>query len=100
MEEYLMLNDVPFTITGTIRNYGTQPITSYDLNYSINGGATVTQTINTSPIVIFKSKTFSHPTGWSPTAAGSYDNRSLGNKYQWKLMLMRISSNDEGSQYS
>jgi hypothetical protein len=73
MTKYLKLDDAPFTIKGTIRNFGTEPITSYDLNYSINGGATVTQTINTSPIVIFKSKTFSHPTGWTPTVAGTYE---------------------------
>ncbi len=54
-------------ITGTIVNFGTDAVTSFDLNYAIDGGATVTETINTT-IQPGNSYNFSHPTAWDATA--------------------------------
>lgn len=34
------------TVSGTLANYGAQAITSYDLNYSVDGGSAVTQAIS------------------------------------------------------
>lgn len=51
-------------ITGLIRNYGGTDITSYDLNYTVDGGAPVTQTMsNTIPVC--GSYDFTHGTPWS-----------------------------------
>lgn len=54
-------------ITGTIRNFGTSTITSMTLNYSIDGGATVSAPLTGLSIASFASYTFTHPTPWNAT---------------------------------
>lgn len=54
-------------ISGQIKNYGATDITSYDLNYTVDGGAPVTQTMsNTIPSC--GSYDFTHGTPWSGDA--------------------------------
>lgn len=69
---YLVLGNAPFDITGEVTNYGTSTITSMDINYSINGGATVTQSVSGLNIATFDNYSFTHGTGWTPAAIGTY----------------------------
>ncbi len=63
----------PVSIEGTIANYGKMPITSLDVNYTIDGGATQTYTM--SSINILGSgdvnASFTHNIPWTSGAAGS-----------------------------
>ncbi|MEY2829677.1 MAG: hypothetical protein RIQ33_1535 [Bacteroidota bacterium] len=61
------------TIEGTIFNYGAATITSFDLNYTINGGTPVTQTISGLNIAGYTSYQFSHPILWNANANGSFN---------------------------
>jgi thiol-disulfide isomerase/thioredoxin len=69
------LNIKPFVQTGTsvsvagnIRNIGSKPITSMKLNYSVDGGAPVSQTINSINITTGSTYAFTHPTNWTVPA--------------------------------
>ncbi len=68
---YLSLVNAPFSITGTLQNRGSVAITSMDLNYSINNGATVTANVaaNVASGAVYS---FTHPTSWNPGVAGAY----------------------------
>lgn len=63
--------DGPVEIHGELRNLGALAVTSYDLNYRVNGGTIQTAPISTS-ILIGGSEEFGFPTPWSPTSAGTY----------------------------
>ena len=70
--KYLILNQAPFTISADFRNLGTAKATTADLNYSIEGGATVTAPatgVNINPLA---TQNLSHPTKWTPSATGTY----------------------------
>lgn len=58
------------TCAGKIRNLGSTTITSLDINYKIDGGATVTSSLSGLNISSLASYSFSHPTAW---------NASIGN---------------------
>ena len=60
------------TIQGSIFNYGNKTITSFDLNYKINTGSTVTQTVSGLSIPGYTSYSFTHSTPWNATTNGSY----------------------------
>ncbi len=53
------------SITGVIRNLGATTITSFDLNYAIDGGAPVTTTVNAVNIPSLTTYNFTHPTPWN-----------------------------------
>jgi len=74
-------NLAPFVISGSMVNQGLTSLTSYELSYSINGGAAVTSTITpTNAVNIYNSDNFSHPTTWTPTATGIYTIKTwIGN---------------------
>lgn len=55
-------------ITGVIKNFGTTTITSFALNYTIDGGATVTSNITGVNIPTNGTYSFTHPTSWAATA--------------------------------
>ena len=57
-------------LAGNLANFGTQTLTSYDLNYSVNGGAPVTQAITGVSIASLATAPFVAPLGWQPTANG------------------------------
>lgn len=67
------INDAPFTISGEIANYGGVTLTSFNLNYSINGGAPVTENITGVSIPAYGSYSYSHSTTWTPANTGYYD---------------------------
>ena len=55
-------------IKGDIDNPGSSAITSYDLHYSVDGGAAVTQNVTGVNIPAFGSASFTHSTPWTPTS--------------------------------
>ncbi|MEQ9261777.1 MAG: T9SS type A sorting domain-containing protein [Owenweeksia sp.] len=70
---------LPLVQTGTalnldlqFRNRGAFNVTSMDLNYSVNGGATVTSNLSSISIGSGDFYTASHPTTWTPSTDGSY----------------------------
>ena len=70
---YLILGNAPFTISGEITNLGSSSITSMDINYSINGGAAVTQSLSNITVNTYDIYPFDHTTLWNPSASGTYD---------------------------
>lgn len=54
-------------ISGKIRNLGSTTITSMDVNYKIDGGATVTATLNGLSIASLATYSFTHTTPWNAT---------------------------------
>ena len=67
------MNLAPFDVMGTVVNKGLTSITSYKVNYSVNGGAAVTGTITpTNGFGTYASDDYTHPTAWTPTAVGIY----------------------------
>ena len=76
-------------VTGTIVNNGNTAITSFDLNYTINGGSAVTSTITANIPANGGTYNFTHPQQWNVAAGGqSYtlcvyaDNLNGGNNDQ------------------
>lgn len=64
---YSYINPGANTIEGTIENLGTQTITSFTLNYKIDGGSDVSENITGVNILPFTSYTFSHGTSYNAT---------------------------------
>ena len=62
----------PNTITGTIRNLGSETVTSVEVNYTVDGGAPVTATISGLNLASGASTTYSHPTAWTPAIIQTY----------------------------
>ncbi len=56
-------------ITGQLRNFGSSAVNNFTLNYSVNGGAPVTQTV-TATIAPNAAYNFSHNTPWNATVGG------------------------------
>ena len=69
---YLILGNAPFTISGEVTNYGSSSVTDFDINYSIDGGTTVTENITGVNLNTYDNHTFDHSTLWTPAASGSY----------------------------
>jgi len=59
-----------FTIKGILKNYGTATVTSCDLNYSLNGGAIVTDPGVSINIPLFAKATFTNSIPWTPLENG------------------------------
>jgi hypothetical protein len=72
LTEFLILNQAPYTISGDLTNLGANALTSYTLNYSINGGSAVSANITGQNVASGAKGTFSHPTGWTPAGVGQY----------------------------
>ena len=70
---YLILGNAPFTISGEVANYGSSNVTNFDINYSINGGAAVSENITGVNIDGCNNYTFDHGTLWTPTVSGTYN---------------------------
>lgn len=56
----------PRDVTGTLFNVGTSAVSSFTMNYRVDGGSTVSQTINAN-IAPGATYTFTHPTPWNAT---------------------------------
>ena len=70
---YLKLSDAPFSIECVLNNLGTDTVTSFDLNYSANGGTIASQSLSGLSIGPYEADTFMHNIPWIPTIADSYD---------------------------
>lgn len=57
-------------VTGTLLNNGSDAVTSFDLNYTVDGGATVTAAITGVNIAKSAKYSFSHPTEWTVDKPG------------------------------
>jgi len=68
----LGLNNAPFTFEGTLRNYGGATITSATINYTINGGTPVTESLSGLSIAPYDTYTWTHTTAWNPSTTGTY----------------------------
>ena len=69
----IILANGPVTISGKLQNMGTTTVTSMDVNYTIDGGATVTESLSGLSLATGDYYDFNHGTTWSPSAAGVYD---------------------------
>jgi hypothetical protein len=92
---YPFLINGPFSISGMIRNLGATPITSFTLNYKVNGGATVSTpvTTNIGPLSTFQ---FTHAIQWAPIAAGTYTIEAWATDLNGANADM-VPANDSGS---
>ena len=68
----LILANGPFIISGDLQNMGSNTVTSMDINYSVDGGATVTENISGLSLATGDYYSFNHGTPWSPSA-GTYN---------------------------
>lgn len=59
-------------IAATFENLGTETITDFSMNYSVNGGETVTSNVTGASVANTESETFTHDIAWTPTADGEY----------------------------
>ena len=69
----IILANGPVTVSGKLKNMGTTTVTSMDVNYTVDGGATVTESLSGLSLATGDNYDFNHGTTWSPTAAGVYD---------------------------
>jgi hypothetical protein len=64
--------NTPQTFAGMLTNSGSNAVTAMDLNYSVNGGANVTQALTGLNIAGLSTYNYSHTTTWTPATAGTY----------------------------
>ncbi|MDQ3192311.1 MAG: Omp28-related outer membrane protein, partial [Bacteroidota bacterium] len=58
------------TISGNLKSEGAITVTSMDLNYNVNNGTVVTQSLTSLNLTSLSNYSFSHATPWIPTATG------------------------------
>ncbi len=63
-------NNSNTTVKGTVTNNGSQAITSFDINYSIDGGAAVTSNLSANVTADGGTYNFTHPTPFTTTSSG------------------------------
>ena len=73
MGAFYDISDAPFSVTGTLVNLGSENVTSFDLNYTVDGGAPVTQAISGINIPFGVEYNFTHSTGFTPSTVGDYE---------------------------
>ena len=73
MDPIVDINDAPWTIDGEVVNYGGVTLTDFVINYTVNGGTPVTETVSNVNIAPYSSYAFSHSTSWTPSTPGYYD---------------------------
>jgi hypothetical protein len=65
-------NNQPFTISGSLSNFGSQAVTSFTLNYSIDNGTPVTQNVTGVNIASINGQyNYSHSMPYTPTTVGT-----------------------------
>ena len=69
----IILANGAVTVSGKLQNMGTSTVTSMDVNYSIDGGATVTEALSGLNLATGSYYDFNHGSTWTPTAAGTYN---------------------------
>ncbi|MDA9266955.1 T9SS type A sorting domain-containing protein [Salibacteraceae bacterium] len=61
------------SIAGTIKNVGSEAITSFDVSYTTDGGAAVSGSITGLNVAPGASYAFTHPTPWTPTTVQTFE---------------------------
>lgn len=72
VQDYFLLSAGPVNITGTLQNLGSQTVTSFTMNYSVNGGPTVSGSIGPVSIAPNATYSFTHPVQWTPPSSNVY----------------------------
>ena len=67
---YILAGNI--SLEAEIKNFGSSTINSMDVNYTINGGASVTQNLSGLNIYALTSYDLTHPTVWIPATSGAY----------------------------
>ena len=67
---YILAGNI--SLEAEIKNFGSSTINSMDVNYTINGGASVTQNLSGLNIYALTSYDLIHPTVWIPATSGAY----------------------------
>lgn len=65
--------DAPFSFSGRVENAGAITVTSFDLNYSINGGTPVVTAISNTNLTTSNSGDYTINSPWTPPAVGTYE---------------------------
>ena len=60
-------------IEGKIKNLGSTNINSMKVNYTINSGPTITQSLTGLNVAPFTTYSYTHPTAWNPIVTGNYN---------------------------
>jgi len=72
----------PYTVVGLVANFGTTTLTSFNLNYSVNGGPAQVDNVTGASIASTPSVQYdvvSHSVMWTPPAAGLYNFKLWAN---------------------
>lgn len=72
-ENFYNLSEAPFTIGAEFKNFGTTTITNYDLNYQINGGDIITESLSDKNIVKFGTDYIDFTAPFNPETVGAYE---------------------------
>lgn len=62
-----------FTIDADIFNFGSEDITSYNFNYSVDGGSPITMEVTDIEIAVYESISIEHETEWNIASFGTYE---------------------------
>jgi len=91
------------TISGELTNYGSTTLTSIDINYAVDGGAIVTQTLSGLNIATGQSHSFDFTTQWTATVGNHTVEVSISNfngngaddvaQNNQRQMLVKVASN-------
>lgn len=63
----------PLTIEGSLSNLGANTLNSFNITYSVDGGAPVSSTVTGINVASAGSYNYTHSVDWTPTMSGSYD---------------------------
>ena len=80
--------NAPYAIKGDFQNLGTAKTTDVEVNYTVNGGSTVTANVSGLNIGKFATGTITHPTNWNPSTTG---------EYVIKMWVSKINSNNDAN---
>ncbi|MGD1847224.1 MAG: T9SS type A sorting domain-containing protein [Salibacteraceae bacterium] len=72
LPEYIDINGGGVTISGIMQNFGSNPVNSYDLNYTVNGGAAVVDAMSPGGTGTNLATNYNATTLWVPSAKGVY----------------------------
>ncbi|MBK8339035.1 MAG: hypothetical protein IPK99_03035 [Flavobacteriales bacterium] len=64
--------DVPVAVKGELRSLGADPVTSFDLNYTVDGGTPVVQSVGPVNLTAGDYHPFEHAQPWVPASTGAF----------------------------
>lgn len=72
-ENFYNLGEGPHPVSAIIKNFGTETISSYDLNYQINDGDVMTESFTGKNIEMFTTDNIDFSTPFNPSEVGGYE---------------------------